>query len=783
MARVFVSHASADLPLASEWHRWLTADGHEVFLDHDLRDGIVLGEEWQPRLHERLRWADAVVCVLTAAYRRSTWCAAEVGIAQAHGSRLLPLLAERGAEHPLLPPGRYQYADLAGNTAAARAALGETLRRVDAAGGRGWPDDRSPFPGLRPFEPELHRVFFGRHVEVASLADLLRSPATSADGAMVLVVGPSGCGKSSLVRGGLLPVMASEQGWETLPPMVPGADPIGGLARAVAVAAKRLEISWTVREVREQLGHNGGLAVLADELVAARGGRMRYLLVVDQFEELLTLTTPEVRERFADLLRTALTTPLQVVATLRADFLGPLLGNGELADLPARSFMLRPLARSALPGVIEGPARLAGIGVDDELVSRLVADTGAGDALPLLAFTLAQLADGVARGGQLSAARYEQLGGVRGALIGQSDAALADALAAGGRTREQVIAGLLRLVTVDEQGRPIRSRAHRDELPAPVRDELDAFVARRLLTTDTDDDGRVVLGVAHEAFLSAWPPLAEAITTAASALRTRRAVEFAAAEWDDSGRPADQLWERGQLSAAVAGTSAHIQRTSPSNPVRLAESPSESPPPARSNRRRKRVLVTDQVELSSRAREFLFRSIRRDRSRRRRAITVLSVLLVLAMTAAGIAVVQQQNAKQHLEVATARQLISEAETVIDDDPRTALQLGMAAQRIYDSVETRASLVTSLLSTHYAATLSGHDGLVDAVAVSRTGRRLPLAAPIGPCVCGALQISFRPVLAKLSKFTMRWFPWRSAPMGRSWPSALPTRRCSCGTSRV
>jgi hypothetical protein len=61
--------------------------------------------------------------------------------------------------------------------------------------------------------------------------------------------------------------------------------------------------------------------------------------------------------------------------------------------------------------VIQGPARLAGIGVDEELVARLVGETGSGEALPLLAFTLAQLAEGVGRGGRLSGTRYAQLGG------------------------------------------------------------------------------------------------------------------------------------------------------------------------------------------------------------------------------------------------------------------------------------------------------------------------------------------------------------------------------------
>src|SRR4051812_12249010 len=79
----------------------------------------------------------------------------------------------------------------------------------------------------------------------------------------------------------------------------------------------------------------------------------------------------------------------------------------------------------------------AGMGVDEELVARLVADTGGGEALPLLAYTLEKLADGVTRGGRLSATRYEELGGVRGALALQADAALVEAVTAGGRDRNQ----------------------------------------------------------------------------------------------------------------------------------------------------------------------------------------------------------------------------------------------------------------------------------------------------------------------------------------------------------
>src|SRR5262249_30000297 len=140
----------------------------------------------------------------------------------------------------------------------------------------------------------------------------------------------------------------------------------------------------------------------------------------------------------------------------------------------------------------------------DVLVRRMVADTGTGEALPLLAYTLAQLAAGGRRGGSLSAQRYDGIGGGAGALSTEGGKAVDAGRQRSGRSAGEVIAGLLRLVTVDEAGRPTRRRVAYAELPEPVRVELAAFVDRRLLTTD-EVDGVVSVGVAHEAFLAAWP--------------------------------------------------------------------------------------------------------------------------------------------------------------------------------------------------------------------------------------------------------------------------------------
>src|SRR4051812_19578925 len=272
MAKVFVSHASKDAVMATVVRRWLVADGHKAFLDQDLSDGLVVGEEWERRLHERLRWADAVGGVLTSAYLAAVWCTAELAIAQSRGSRLLPVRAEPGVRHPLLDS--VQYMDMTTDAAAARARMVEALLRVDAAGGYGWPDDRSPYPGLRPLDTDEHSVFFGRAREVDQLATLLRSPAERADPAVLLVVGPSGCGKSSLVRAGLLPVMAADEEWWTLPAILPGPHPVAAFARELAVSARQLGLSWTVTDVTRRL-NDGELAQLVDDLLLAVPGRRR----------------------------------------------------------------------------------------------------------------------------------------------------------------------------------------------------------------------------------------------------------------------------------------------------------------------------------------------------------------------------------------------------------------------------------------------------------------------------------------------------------------------------
>jgi hypothetical protein len=145
VARVFLSHASDDLPVAVEVQKWLRAEGHEVFLDHDLGRGLRVGEARKQRLYAELRTADAVVCLVTDAFLKSVWCNVEVGIADSLGCLLLPVQVAGDKLHPLME--QLHYADYRADPGRSRAQLDTRLRSLDQRGRDGWPDGGNPFPG------------------------------------------------------------------------------------------------------------------------------------------------------------------------------------------------------------------------------------------------------------------------------------------------------------------------------------------------------------------------------------------------------------------------------------------------------------------------------------------------------------------------------------------------------------------------------------------------------------------------------------------------------------
>ncbi|MDQ3764589.1 MAG: hypothetical protein M3460_24460 [Actinomycetota bacterium] len=528
--------------------------------------------------------------------------------------------------------------------------------------------------------------------------------------------------ESSLVNAAVVPLLDSDPAWLTVAlRLIPGSDPLPELARALAVTANRLQMGWSASDVRRMLEESGsdGLRRVTDDLLAAGPATHQRLLVsIDQAEELFSWRTPDARQHFAQLLGVAVAGPVRVIVAMRSEFLDDLRELSALTGVPIEAYVLAPLEREMLGEVIQGPAKVARLRLENGLAAQLVTDTGSGESLPLLAFTLRQLAEGLPVGGTLTLSRYQDLGGVQGALTRHADAALAEAVRVSGLTEPEVVAGLTRLVTVDQTGRRARRRIKLTGLTEPLRAALGVFVDRRLLLSDTDD-GQGWLTVAHEALLTGWRPLDIATAEITLALRTARTVEHAAVEWNNAGRPENYLWNAERL-VATRTTLGMTGKSKDRNPTAAL------------------------VELDDEALAFLDATTQRvhahkqrERRRRTRTFTVLVTLLVLALIAAGIAVWHQQGALSAQRLAIARGMLAEINRVRDQDPRRALQLGVA---------------------------------LDSLTVVRRPTRISSRPSPQPCTSGLF-----------AAIPARCGPWRLPRTGALWSPPASIRPSGCGTS--
>ena len=242
-----------------------------------------------------------------------------------------------------------------------RRELSRILHRSDPSGRPG-PTAvmENPYRGLRSFEQGDAAYFFGRDRYVERLVTRLAERGVA--GSFVAVVGPSGSGKSSVVKAGLLPALRSgavdgSEGWFVVE-MTPGVHPFEQLEDALLSVAVNPPPSLLELLTGE---HGIGRAV---ERAVPQHSDTRLVLVVDQFEELFTLTHRDVAVRFMDALADAIetaSTRVKLVITLRADFLDRPLGHqgvGRLLRTGAE--LLAPMTPGELERAITGPAERVG---------------------------------------------------------------------------------------------------------------------------------------------------------------------------------------------------------------------------------------------------------------------------------------------------------------------------------------------------------------------------------------------------------------------------------------
>ena len=273
------------------------------------------------------------------------------------------------------------------------------------------------------------------------------------------------------------------------------------------------------------------------------------LLVVDQFEELITLCWDAgEREQFLRLLDRALAAypdRLRVVLTLRSDF-EPQFAHSPLQEkwLAAR-IVVPVMTLDEYREAIEGPASVKvlyfqGRDSSQGFIDRLIGDVAnTPGALPLLSFTLSELyrcylaRDRSDR--SLSEDDYEALGGVGGSLRNRADEVYERLPDDAHRTTLKRV--MLRMVSV-EGGELARRRVPDDELVyeqlsenTRVAEVLRRLTDARLIVEGTDEEDRPYVEPAHDELIRGWGGLLEWSRDGLEELQLRRRLTPAATEW------------------------------------------------------------------------------------------------------------------------------------------------------------------------------------------------------------------------------------------------------------
>jgi len=368
-------------------------------------------------------------------------------------------------------------------------------------------DSRPPFLGLFAFKPEDKEFYFGREALIQKLATRLK------EHPFLAVMGASGSGKSSLVMAGLIPALEAQISYLT-----PSDDPLARL-----------------HEAQEKSDQDT-------------------VYVVDQFEELFTLThVANAREAFIQELLT-LTKTNRVVVTMRADFWGEVATHKDLKQaMQDHQELIAPMDTAELHFAMEQQAAAVGLRFDSTLSETILEEVkGEPGAMPLLQHALWMLWKR-RHGLYLKAEEYQAFGGVKQAIASTAEDLYASC---SDFERDRIQNIFLRLTRLDDSGdgRDTRRRVMIGEL-FPAKSDPTGTIqllnkladARLIVKTDKEVE------VAHEALIRHWSRLTHWLNDDRDNLRLREGVSEDAREWEKSNHDESLLNHRGgRLELALA---------------------------------------------------------------------------------------------------------------------------------------------------------------------------------------------------------------------------------------
>ncbi|MEH2254524.1 nSTAND1 domain-containing NTPase, partial [Nostoc sp.] len=420
--------------------------------------------------------------------------------------------------------------------------------------------DECPYQGLKAFEAEQKQFFFGRQPDVRKILEKL------AQKPFVVIIGASGSGKSSVVQAGLIPEL-DHSVWQILPPIKPGFQPLQelrGVLKAFFQGAKKERLLWELITKEPN-----PLPVILEHLTGAD----KFLLVVDQFEELFTVSVAEEKQRFMELLTQVVEmtdSRLKVVITMRSDFLEPYSDYPSLNKLIENQLVwILRITGVDLKETITEPAKLQGHSVEERLVLKILEDVGKEPGyLPLMEFALTRLWEKRdQQKHQLTLEQYENFQGLTGALnFHAENVYLYEDYQQDSPTQERneqekdwIQQIFLRLVRTGEAEKDTRQRQPKAEMLAIAGNEQkqqealselldEGLVKGRLLVAGKNEQGKAWIDLAHEALIEGWERFGEWRQKDRDLRRLSERLADALREWLNRGENERYLMQGGLLA-------------------------------------------------------------------------------------------------------------------------------------------------------------------------------------------------------------------------------------------